>query len=159
MAEAISFTIDGYDLMADCIENVRKAAPDIMLKHINRAGNRFKKDCIEETAAKVKKRKGNLISGYRKTVVSRFRDGGFDHEAKITGGNKKASHFHLIENGHRQTAEYFYKLGYKTICHSNNGYVKGYKMVGSVRDRWSSSKLVAEYAEAAVKEALKKGAI
>lgn len=56
MAEAISFTIDGYDLMADCIENVRKAAPDIMLKHINRAGNRFKKDCIEETAAKVKEK-------------------------------------------------------------------------------------------------------
>ena len=159
MAETISFTVDGYDLLADCIEEVRKAAPDIMLKHINRAGNRFKKDCIEETEAKVKKRKGDLIRGYRKTVITVFRNGGFDHEAQITGGNKKARHFHLIENGHRQTAEYFYKQGYKTICHSNNGYVKGFKIVGSVRDRWNGNNLVAEYAEAAVKEALKKGAI
>lgn len=158
MAQTLSWTVEGLDELADSFEKVRKAAPDLFLKQINRAGNKFRRECIEETQEKVVTRKGNLVKGYRKKVVQTIHDGGFDYEAQITGGNRKARHFHLIENGHRQVAGNFYKKGYG-YAKAKAGYVKGYKMVETVRSRWSGENLLLKYAQAAIKEALKKGMI
>lgn len=158
MAETITWTVEGLDELAEKLDKVRRAAPDLLLKQINRAGTDFRRDCIDETQRKVTTRKGNLISGYKKSVVMERRNGSFDYEAQITGGNRKAHHFHLVENGHRQIAGTFYKKGYG-YAKAKAGYVKGYKMVETVRSRWNSYRLIDVYARMAFEEALKKGAI
>ena len=158
MAET-TLDIKGLDKLAADLDRVRKAAPDLLLKQINRAGNKFRRESIEETRHKVKKRKGNLLKGYRKKIEVTRSGLGIDYEAQITGGNRKARHFHLIENGHRQTAETFFRVGYKAVYHSKEGYVKGYKIIGTVRDKWQSEQRLVKYGEAAVREALRKGAI
>lgn len=158
MAETITWTVEGLDELTEKLDKVRRAAPDLLLKQINRAGNDFRRQCIEETEKKVVTRKGNLVKGYKKSVLLERRNGGFDYEAQITGGNRKARHFHLIENGHRQVAGTFYKKGYG-YAKAKAGYVKGYKMVETVRSRWNGENLLLKYAQAAVNEALKKGAI
>lgn len=168
MAETITWTVEGLDELAEKLDKVRRAAPDLLLKQINRAGNDFRRQCIEETEKKVVTRKGNLVKGYKKSVLLERRNGSFDYEAQITGGNRKARHFHLIENGHRQTAEVFYKTmsgpmrpnqSRKVFYRSREGYTKGYKMVDTVRSRWNNYGLIAVYARMAFEEALKKGAI
>ena len=146
MAET-SFEIEGLDELREALQKVMDLCPDFALKQINAAGIAFKRDVISKTEDRTVKRKGHLLDGYKKNVVltSVFKK---SFEAQISGGNKKAHHFHLVENGHE---------GY--VNGTYIGFVKGKDMMkDTVRD-WETENKIIPYAEKAVEEAIKKGYI
>lgn len=145
--EGMTFELDGLEELAESLTKVQKLCPDFALKQLNRAGNQFKKDVITRTAEKTVTRKGNLIGGYKKTIVvtSAF---GKSFEAQISGGNRKARHFHLVEHGHE---------GYVNGAYI--GFVKGKDMMKDTITDWETGNKTVPYAKAAIDEAIKKGFI
>lgn len=145
--EGMTFELDGLEELAESLTKVQRLCPDFALKQLNRAGNQFKKDVITRTAEKTVTRKGNLIGGYKKTIVvtSAF---GKSFEAQISGGNRKARHFHLVEHGHE---------GY--LFGNYIGFVEGKHMMKDTIDKWEREYKIIPYAKAAIDEAIKKGFI
>lgn len=144
--------------MLSALKQVEKAAPDLMKRQISLAGSHFVKEVQLETLRHLKYQTkpptGNLVAGYQKKV--RLKDGSFrSYQVDISGGNKKAFHFHLLEHGHRRYDQKFPRPG--RVYESSQGFTKGYHMMETVTDTWQQEDRILVYAEKAIEEAIKKG--
>lgn len=166
MADKISLDIKGLDELKSDINKVQKTAPDYLQTAIRRAGNKLKKMAVEETKQRTKyltkKGTGNLAAGYR-SVVEIKKGTLSTYEAKISGGNKKAHHFHLLEHGHRRYNQYFprpnYSGGGVKWIEASAGYTDGLHMMKAAREDFESKEMLTKEAQWAIDKALKEGLI
>lgn len=136
----------GLEELGDDLKKVVEAYPYVVVNYITQAGNAFKNETKKRTLALTKTHTGNLSKGYRSEVKTV----GKNCMAEISGGNGKAFHFHLLENGHE---------GYSGYGRNRRhiGFVPGRYMLKSVYDEWEKSGKINKYAIRAINKALKKG--
>lgn len=158
MEGQISIQFEGFEDVISALRQVEKKAPDLMKRNISLAGTHFVKEVQLETLRhlqyQTKEPTGKLVAGYKKQV--RLKDGSLrSYQADISGGNRKAFHFHLLEHGHKRYEQMFPRPGraYK----SSQGFTEGYHMMQTVTDKWQQDNRLFRYAERAVDEAIRKG--
>lgn len=162
---SVKFVFNGYEELTEAVEKVEKAAPDYMRAAIVKAGNDFKKDAVTKTRLRTQKKTGNLLAGYKSTVV--LKAGSLrSFEAQVNGGNRKAFHFHLLEHGHKRYEQMFPKVhgggrgkGKLVWYKSSAGFTKGFHMMEDTIDEWEDRAKIISYAEKAINKALKEGLI
>lgn len=147
-----SLEVRGLDTLADDLRAVEREAPEIARKWIQRAGRDFLKDVRAQTKAVTKKHSGRLLRGYRQKVV--LKKGSLrSYESQINGGNGKARHFHLVEDGHRG------KVPLRGGGTRDIGFVEGKKMMDTTRNRWTSQRKIVPFAKKAIDESLGRGGL
>lgn len=149
MARALKYEFVGLDELSTDLSKVIKAYPDIAFKIITQAGNAFKKDAKNKTQSVTKTHTGNLAKGYRSNVKMNL-TGSKTCQAEISGGNGKAHHFHLLENGHKGVAGFGRNR-------RDIGFVPGRHMVRDTRENWDNSNKLESYAVKALTKGLKEG--
>lgn len=147
-----SFDISGLEQLAEDLRKVEKAAPEISMKWVRRAGQQFLKNVRKKTREVTKKHTGNLARGYRQKVVLQ-RGSLKSYESRINGGNGKAPHFHLVEKGHEG------KVPLRGGLTRSIGRVEGRFMMQQTIDDWDNTGAIVPFAQAAIAEALMTGAL
>lgn len=143
------YKIEGLDKLNKDMERVMSKYPNYAYKYMNQAKNAFARDVKKRTLAVTKKHTGNLSKGY-KGIVSMSLKGKKDCRADLSGGNGKAYHFHLVENGHRG----FYGFGSNL---KERGFVPGRYMMRDTINDWESSDKVQKYAVSFLNKLMKEG--
>lgn len=138
MARTLKYEYVGLAELNGDLAKVIKDYPDIAFKTITQAGNAFRKDARNKTKSVTKTHTGNLSKGYR-SKVSMNLTGSKTCKAEVSGGNNKAYHFHLLENGHDGYAG-FGKNKYSI------GFVPGKHMMKDTREKWDSTNKIEVYA-------------
>ncbi|MCM1364701.1 MAG: HK97 gp10 family phage protein [Faecalibacterium sp.] len=159
MSSAVYLNFEGFEALAESLEKMDKAAPDIVRKWLSNAGKKFVEDAIIETDRVTTRRTGNLADGYKRKLVINYTAKGWNWECEVNGGNRKARHFHLVENGHKQKAGNVYRQRGRGFRTSKDGFTDGKHMLENTVDNWQKDGTIISYAEKAMKEALKKGLI
>lgn len=149
MSRTLSFEFTGLEELNEALKKAEKSYPEGVKRYIRSAGNTFKKDVIANTEALTKKGSGKLVAGYKSELATTyFADKAI--EAQISGGNKKAHHFHLVENGHE---------GYLFGKANYIGFVPGKYMMKKTTDEWDSGQKLIPFAIKAINYALRKGGL
>lgn len=151
MSRTLKFEFTGLEELNEALKKAENSYPEAVKRYMRMAGNAFKKDVIAKTDALTKKGSGKLAAGYKSELVTTyFADKAV--EAQISGGNKKAHHFHLVENGHEG---WVYRNGKFYYI----GFVPGKHMMKKTTDEWDSSQKLIPYAVKAINYALRKGGL
>lgn len=122
--------------------------PSIISPYLNQAGEQFLKDVKKSTKQLTKKHTGNLLGGYKaeRTTTLNARK---TIAIEISGGNRKACHYHLVENGHKK----FIPTGRKGKGEvKEKGFVPGREMMKSTIGQWQDGQKLKLYAIAALGE-------
>lgn len=149
MARTLRYKVTGIDELNADLGKVISKYPNYAYKYMAQAGSGFKRDVKKKTLAVTKSHTGNLAKGYRSTV-SMDRTGSKDCRADISGGNGKAYHFHLVENGHRSFCGFGSNL-------RERGFVPGRYMMRDTISDWEKSDKVQKYAVRFLNKLLKEG--
>lgn len=151
MPQYLKFEFTGFDELNEALRKTENVYPQAVKRYMASAGNSFKKDVINNTKALTRTRSGKLSEGYQNKLATTY-FGDKAVEAQISGGNKKAHHFHLVENGHEG---YVYRN--KRLYYI--GFVPGKYMMKKTIQQWESSQKLVPFAVKAINYALRKGGL
>ena len=137
----LEITVDA-SAFTDAIKVMLKVAPGYVYDAALKAGGKVRKEAIENTKNRLRKRTGNLLGGY----VRRMNVSGVGKntviKAEVSGGNNNAQHFHLLENGHLKPG---------------GDFKEGYHMMKDVKKNWENGQKFALEIDKALKKAIKDG--
>mgnify|MGYP001003478784 CR=1 FL=1 len=95
--------IEGVEEFQEKLKTVEEKAPDRILDKLDEEGKKLRKQAMNNTK---KGKTGNLRKGYKLLPVEKIK-GGYQK-----GMTNTASHFHLVEKGHRKVSKSGKELGW-----------------------------------------------
>ena len=131
MNDGFTLSLNGLEELQTDMRRAVKLYPNKAEEALERSGKEFKQMVVKETKEAVKKKTGNLITGYKLDPVQGY---GVNMEKNFRG---TAPHFHLIENGHEKVLPKTRKGKKLKNGGKNVGFVPGRLMVYATRKKYT----------------------